>query len=211
MDKKALIVIDMQKDFLWRKRKTMFSYNTDILVKNVNRAINLYKAEGYDIIYIKHILPKLLWGVGFSIKGTEGAELCERVNVVSDYIFEKNRANAFTSRPFREFMKKQGYGEIVLCGIDECACVRATAKGAVNTKIKVRMLTDCIGCRFSHDRITKIRNELKELGVEYIEAYAQLTESVEDALDVADTKASEIKERYTHNEMFSKLREVANE
>ena len=87
---KALLVIDMQNDYLWDKRKPMFSYDTDKLVGDVNQAILTYKKKGYDIIYIKHILPKIMWGVGFSIKGTKGAELFPRINVVSDYIFEKN-------------------------------------------------------------------------------------------------------------------------
>ena len=49
-DKKALVVIDMQNDYLWPQRKKMFSYDTDDLVGNVNRAIGIYKDKGYDII-----------------------------------------------------------------------------------------------------------------------------------------------------------------
>ena len=30
-DKKALIVIDLQKDYLWDKRKPMFNYDTEPL------------------------------------------------------------------------------------------------------------------------------------------------------------------------------------
>ena len=45
-----------------------------IITENNNERI---KEADYDIIYIKHILPKVMWGVGFSIKGTEGAELYE--------------------------------------------------------------------------------------------------------------------------------------
>ena len=70
-DKKALLVIDMQNDYLWDKRKSMFLYDTAMLTSNVNKAIDSYKEDGYDIIYIKHILSKLMWGVGFSIKGTD--------------------------------------------------------------------------------------------------------------------------------------------
>ena len=44
-----------------------------------------------------------------------------------------------------------------------------------------------------------------------IEAYSMLTESVEDALDVADKMAEETNKRYTHEEMFSKLREAVND
>ena len=130
--------------------------------------LEFYKEQGYDIIYIKHILSKLLWGVGFSIKGTEGAELFEGLNVISDRIFEKNKSNSFTAKPFREYVMKQGYEEMVLCGLDECGCVGATAKGAVKAGIKVCMLTDCIGRRFPEQKVNQMRTELKALGVSYI-------------------------------------------
>ena len=49
-DKKALVVIDLQNDYLWEKRKSKFTYDTKVLIHNVNEAINSYKADGYDII-----------------------------------------------------------------------------------------------------------------------------------------------------------------
>jgi len=167
-EKKALIVIDLQKDYLWDKRKSMFNYDTETLVGNVNSAIRSYSEEGYDIIYIKHILPRLLWGVGFSIRGTEGAELYDGLNVVSDLVFEKNRSDTYSSKAFREHMEKTGYSEVVLTGLDECGCVGATAKGAARTGIKVKMLGKCIGSRFPQEKILKMREELKEAGAEYI-------------------------------------------
>lgn len=44
-----------------------------------------------------------------------------------------------------------------------------------------------------------------------IEAYSMLTESIEDALDVADKMSEENNKRYTHEEMFAKLRETVND
>ena len=44
-----------------------------------------------------------------------------------------------------------------------------------------------------------------------IETYSRLTESAEDALDIADKVAEETNKRYTHEEMFAKLREAVNE
>ena len=166
-DRKAVIVIDLQKDYLWNKRKPKFTYDTENLIRNVNSAITAYKVKGYDIIYIKHILPKLLWGVGFSIRGTEGAELYEGLNIVSDLYFEKNRSNTYSSRLFREHMEKNGYDEVVLMGLDECGCVGATAKGAAKTGIKVRILEDCIASRFPRMKVMKMREKLRLLGVEY--------------------------------------------
>ena len=166
--KKALLVIDMQNDYLWSKRKEMFTYNTDELVKNVNEAIESYKNDGFDIIYIKHILPKIMWGVGFSIKGTEGAEMYDDVKIVSNLCFEKNHSDTFTAKAFKEFVAEKNYEELVLCGLDECGCVGATAKGAVKAGIKVKMLTDCIGRRFPEKKVQAKRDELTSIGVEYI-------------------------------------------
>ena len=65
-------------------------------------------------------------------------------------------------------MKKQGYTEIALCGLDECGCVGATAKGAVKTGVRVYMLENCIGRRFGDERVRKMRESLISLGVRYI-------------------------------------------
>ena len=168
MAKKALVVIDMQNDYLWENRKKMFTYDTESLVANVNEAIDYYRFQGYDIIYIKHILPKLMWGVGFSIRGTQGAKLYPGVKLVSALFFEKSRSNTFTAREFRRHVKEQGYEEMVLCGLNECGCVGATAKGAVKAGIKTYMLTECIGRRFPEEKVQKMREQLLALGVEYI-------------------------------------------
>lgn len=55
------------------------------------------------------------------------------------------------------------------------------------------------------------KNGYGSMVVMSIEAYSKLTESVEDALDVADKMAEDTTERYTHEEMFAKLREVVND
>lgn len=170
-EKKALVVIDMQNDYLWDKRKAMFSYNTEDLVNSVNKAVADYQKKGYDIIYIAQMFPNIItnkWFIGFSIKGTAGAELYSGLNVVSELYFEKNLPDAYSSRSFREHMKKQNYSEVILCGLDECGCVGATAKGAAKTGAKVFMLENCIGRRFSDSKVKKMRNSLTSLGVQYI-------------------------------------------
>ncbi len=173
-EKKALVVIDMQNDYLWDKRKAIFSYDTENLVDSVNDAIAHYCKNGYDIIYIAQMFPNIItnkWIIGFSIKGTAGAELYSKLNIVSDLYFEKNLPDTYSSKSFREHMKKQDYTEVVLCGLDECGCVGATAKGAVKTGVKVFMLENCIGRRFPDYKVRKMRASLTSLGVQYIKSY----------------------------------------
>ena len=81
----------------------------------------------------------------------------------SDLYFEKNLPDTFTSKKFSKYVEAQGYKEIALCGLDECGCVGATAKGAVRRGIKTYMLTDSIGRRFSADKVSKMRETLKAI------------------------------------------------
>ncbi|MGN0321357.1 MAG: type II toxin-antitoxin system Phd/YefM family antitoxin [Lachnospira sp.] len=54
------------------------------------------------------------------------------------------------------------------------------------------------------------KNGYGSMVVMSIESYSKLTESVEDELDIADKMAEETNMRYTHEEVFSKLRENIN-
>lgn len=170
-EKKALIVIDMQRDYLREGRKKMFSYNPVELVSAVNASIARYQEQGYDIIYIKQVFQNIITNrvfIGFTIAGTPGIELYDDLNVVSDLVFVKYFPNTFSSKPFRQHMEQAGYTEVVLCGLDECGCVGATAKGAVKAGLKVYMQTDSIGRRFPDKKVQKKRAKLRKLGVEYI-------------------------------------------
>lgn len=91
-NKKALIVVDMQNDYLWNRRKKMFSYNTPELVNAVNSLISEFSKRGDDVIYVGQVFPNIItnkWFIGFSIKGTSGAEIYPDVDIVSDNYFEK--------------------------------------------------------------------------------------------------------------------------
>ena len=161
----------MQNDYLWEHRKVKFAYDTEKIISTVNSLIRQYQNEEHDIIYIKHIIQnnpinrKLF---GFSIQGTEGAELYKSLNIVSEYCFEKLFPDAFSSKKLKEFIKEKRYDTISICGIDEGGCVSATAKGAVKNGLSVEMMTDGIATYFPSVKIERLRNKLKAKGVKYI-------------------------------------------
>ena len=168
---KALLVIDLQNDYLWEKRKDKFAYDTEKLIKSVNDLIEQFQKEEHDIIYIKHIIqnnPVNRKLFGFSIRGTEGAELYSDLNIASEYCFEKLLPDAFSSKKLKKFMKEKQYDTVSICGIDEGGCVSATAKGAVKTGLFVEMLTSGTATYFPPVKIEKLRNQLKAKGVKYV-------------------------------------------
>ncbi len=85
--KTALLVIDMQNDYLWEKRKPLFAYHTAELVSSVNAVIHEHADRGEDVIYIRHIIQNLVTNrllFGYSIAGTQGAEIFSGIDIVSE-------------------------------------------------------------------------------------------------------------------------------
>ena len=167
---KALLVIDMQNDYLWKERKKKFTYDTNELVSNVNSIIDKYKNE-CDIIYISHLIQNIFTNrilFGFSLQGTKGAELYDDLKIVSDLKFDKYFANAYKSKRFAKHMKEEDYEEIIICGLDQCGCVYHTAIGALKEKQKVFIVGNATGCRYSKEKCDKVKNKLIAKGVKYI-------------------------------------------
>lgn len=171
MKKTALLVIDMQNDYLYEKRKKIFSYHTNALTAAVNALIHRYQENGADIIYIRHLIQNLPTNrllFGYSIAGTEGAELYSGLDIVSEYCFDKLLGDALSNRQLRELIRQNGYDTLHLCGLDECGCVTATALGAAKRGLKAVIVRAGIATVFPEKKILKAREKLKKAGIVYI-------------------------------------------
>ena len=162
--KTALLVIDMQNDYLWENRKKIFSYDTARLTASVNALVRRYRL----VIYIRHIIQNLPTNrllFGYSIAGTEGAELYGRLDIVSDYCFDKYFGNAFTNRALGKLLREQGVETVHLCGLDECGCVAATALGAVKRGFKAEILKKGTATVLPAAKVAKTYEKLRKAGV----------------------------------------------
>lgn len=169
--KNALLVIDMQNDYLYEKRKRRFAYDTEGLVARVNGLIRAYSEAGRDIVYIRHIIQNLPTNrllFGYSLEGTEGAELYGGLDIVSEYCFDKLVGDALSNRQLRRLVAEKGFERLHLCGLDECGCVAATALGAKRRGIEAEILRDGTATVFDGRRAARMREELRRAGVRYI-------------------------------------------
>ncbi len=167
----ALVVIDMQNDYLYEKRKPRFTYDTDKLVGDVNALIHEYRDKGCEVIYIRHIIQNLPTNrllFGYSIAGTEGAELYSGLNIVSEHIFDKLVGDALSNRQLRELIQQKGIDTLHLCGLDECGCVTSTALGAAKRGIKAEILRKGTVSVFPEKKIAKAHEKLQKAGVKFI-------------------------------------------
>ncbi len=115
MNKKALVVIDIQNDITKHYRD---------IIDNINAAIDWAVEQGMTVIYIKH--NNLSPGTRTFKPDTKGAELAPELKVVSDHIFVKTKANTLTNRDFSEYIRENGIDEFFITGADATGCVTYT-------------------------------------------------------------------------------------
>jgi nicotinamidase-related amidase len=137
----------------------------------VNDLIHKYNAEGSDVIYIRHIIQDLPTNrliFGYSIAGTEGAELYDRLDLVSELCFDKLLSDALTNKKLLEYVRANGYDVLHLCGLDECGCVAATALGAAKRGISAEIVRRGTATVLPEKKVSKVREKLAKAGIKYI-------------------------------------------
>ena len=133
MNKKALVVIDIQNDITKHYRD---------IIDTINAAIDWAVEQGMTVIYIKH--NNLSPSTRTFKPDTKGAELAPELKVVSDHIFVKTKANSLTSRDFSEYIQRNGIDEFYITGADATACVKSTCFNMTKAGYTVHVISDCV-------------------------------------------------------------------
>ena len=133
MNRKALVVIDIQNDITRHYRD---------IIDRLNAAIEWAAESGMEIVYIRH--NNLSDGTRTFEPGTKGAELVPELRIVSDHIFVKTKSNALTSEAFSEFVQSKGIREFYITGADATACVKSTCFNMTKAGYAVHVLSDCV-------------------------------------------------------------------
>ena len=133
MNRKALVVIDIQNDITKHYR--------DIIDK-LNTAIEWAVEQEMDVVYIKH--NNLSPGTRTFKPDTKGEELVPELRIVSDHIFVKTKANALTSEPFSEFIRENGINDFFITGADATGCVKSTCFNMTKAGYTVHVISDCV-------------------------------------------------------------------
>ena len=133
MNRKALVVIDIQNDITKHYRD---------IIDNINSAIDWAMKQGMTIVYIKH--NNLSAKTRTFKPDTKGAELVPELRIVSDHIFVKTKANALTSEAFSEFIRSKDIREFYITGADATACVKSTCFNMTKAGYAVHVISDCV-------------------------------------------------------------------
>jgi nicotinamidase-related amidase len=133
MQKKALVIIDIQNDITKNYRD---------IIDNINQSIDWAVNNDIHVVYIRH---EYLSDTMKKFKpNTFGSELVADLKIVSKNVFTKYKLNALSSEEFTDFIKKNEICEFYITGADAIACVKTTCYNLLKANYKVNVLSDCI-------------------------------------------------------------------
>ena len=133
MQKKALVIIDIQNDI---------TKNYKEIIGNINKAVDWAISNNIHVVYIRH--ENLSAGAKVLKPNTAGAELATDLKVASENIFIKNKSNILTCEDFTDFISNNDLGEFYIAGADATICVKSSCFNLRKADFAVNVLSDCI-------------------------------------------------------------------
>jgi len=176
----ALLVLDIQKGFISDKAQMPVAKHQIVpMLENVNRIVEKADNRGIPVVYIGNEYDPKQFIVNFltknsALKGSEGAELDERLLRVNDIYFSKNKGNALSNSELVSYLNANEVKRIVIVGLFAEGCVAATALDSIRRNFSVTVVKDAVGSSNDSKR-EKSLNYLNSKGIAIIDS-AQVIE-----------------------------------
>lgn len=169
----ALLVMDMQEDFLGEKGKMPIDKEQiPAITAVVNSLIDEFERNGQPIIYIKSEFPKIALGNRIrhhaAIVGSPGTNIYGKIRISGNLIFSKKKPNAFSNPEFEKYLVENQVSQLVITGVYADQCVLDTALEALDRKYQVTFVRNGLGSS-SEAAVNKACEKVKKRGAEVID------------------------------------------
>jgi ureidoacrylate peracid hydrolase len=172
IDKSALIIVDMQNDFLHRDGN--FSHiarehpeaNIDMpfligTIPNVKRLADAFRLAGRPVVYLAHVLKPDYSDAAFPywrlrmepgggnrthcVEGTWGAQIIDELTPQEgEHLVAKKGFGGFSNTPLDTVLRNMGVTTCVACGVTTCVCVSTTIRGGVEYNYRMIVVSDAV-------------------------------------------------------------------
>jgi nicotinamidase-related amidase len=177
--KSALIIVDMQNDFLHRdgnfshiaREHPEFEIDMPFLIDtipNVKRLADAFRAAGRPVVYLAHVLKPdysdaafPYWRVGIEptsgnrthcVEGTWGAQIIDDLKPQEGaHLIVKKGFGGFSNTPLDTVLRNMGVTTCVVSGVTTCVCVSTTIRGGVEYNYRMIVVSDAVA---EVDRVT---------------------------------------------------------
>ncbi|HRX48199.1 MAG TPA: isochorismatase family cysteine hydrolase [Spirochaetota bacterium] len=174
--KSALLIIDMQNDFILPEAPAEVPGAMKIVPKvkkllefcrarkiPVFHVIRQYRYDGSDIENFRR--EGFLNRGRYLLPGTPGAEIIDELKPAEgEYVIVKPRFSAFFCTELELILKRIKTDDIVICGVQYPNCIRATALDSVSYDYSTTVITDATAGADDEIEVSNIR-DLRNIGI----------------------------------------------
>jgi len=157
--KSALIVLDIQEGTTGaHSLDECYTSVSDDLIKTSNQLIESAKIKDIPVVYIKsEVSNKLVNIINNSMAvGSKGAQLDNRLKVISDLIFPKEKQDAFSNPKLDNYLIENKINKLFIIGLDAAHCVNSTITAAQNRSYRVTVISDALASKSDSLKIKMI-------------------------------------------------------
>lgn len=145
--KQAVLVVDIQEGLTGKlAANNDYAADSDELIEKINQIVDSSAVKNTPVIYVKNEISNFLINMinNSLAKGSPGAELDSRLKIVSDYIMDKDKMDAFSNPMLDNILVKNNINKLVFVGLDPAYCINNTIEAAKNRNYDICVISDAV-------------------------------------------------------------------
>jgi nicotinamidase-related amidase len=175
MKKPALLIIDMQNDFVVDDAPLRVA-QARVVIPRIRELLGLFRAKKFPIFHILRvhradgsdveiIRQERFRTHPFAVEGTHGAAVVnELAPQMGEYVIPKIRMSAFIGTELDLMLRNLGVTDIVVTGIQTPNCIRTTVFDAIAYNYPVVLAKDAVGAQSNEIHEANVR-DMANIGV----------------------------------------------
>ncbi len=180
MERPALLIIDMQNDFV-REGSPLKVAQAENIIPRIREVLGAFRAQKLPVFHILRVHRSdgsdveilrrdLFLQHPFAVAGSEGArEIGELAPLPGEYVIEKTRMSAFIGTELDLMLRTLGITDLVVTGVQTPNCIRTTVFDAIAYNYPVTLVGDATGAQSEEIHRANIR-DMKNIGVRVMDA-----------------------------------------
>ncbi len=180
MGRPALLIIDMQNDFVLEGKPLRVAGAGKVIPKirsvlaefrrrllTVFHIVRVHRPDGSDVEIIRQ---ELFRKQPFAVAGSHGAAIIAELSPhEGEYILTKTRMSAFLGTELELMLRTLGITGLVVCGIQTPNCIRTTVFDSIAYNYPVMLVDDATGAASNEVHQSNIR-DMQNIGVKIVRA-----------------------------------------
>jgi nicotinamidase-related amidase len=180
MQKPALLIIDMQNDFVLEGRPLRVASARTVIPK-IREVLAAFRAKHLPVFHIVRVHRKDGSDVEiirqerfrthpFAVEGTEGAAIVDELTPLpGEYVIPKIRMSAFIGTELDLMLRNLGITDLVVAGIQTPNCIRTTVFDAIAYNYPTVLVRDATGAQTDEIHNANVR-DMQNIGVRILKA-----------------------------------------